>query len=342
MGKNGLQSALTAGTVQYILETLRPIEQDREKLCIISVLHRDVVINEKYIALIIIGLRSYSELLSAYERPGKYGGSLENRTRLLRESMAGAIKVCGGDFIVSSRMNVELDWHGHGSRIRLNLPTTFHGRDVYHEVPFGVTRRESYRNRHTAKGEWPVQRFAAMVDGRRGIALINRGVAGVEQEGSTLSTTLIRAFGPHADYRVPATDLACQKGISAFEFMIMPYEGRYLDANVLRTAQAYNQPLQAYEGESTAAKKDVSFLSVDSDTVLLSAVKQPWDGAQECVIRLYESAGKRQDCTVIIAGLQEAYASDIQETRGEKLNIQGQALQLQFAPFEIKTIRVKR
>ncbi len=47
-----------------------------------------------------------SELLSAYERPGRYGGSLENRTRLLRESVCGAIEQCSGDFIVSSRLNV--------------------------------------------------------------------------------------------------------------------------------------------------------------------------------------------------------------------------------------------
>ena len=47
-----------------------------------------------------------SELLSAFTRPGKYGGSLENRTRLLRESIQGAISATGSDFIVSSRMNV--------------------------------------------------------------------------------------------------------------------------------------------------------------------------------------------------------------------------------------------
>ena len=47
-----------------------------------------------------------SELLSAYNREGRYGGSLENRTRLLRESVKGAIESCSGDFIVSSRMNV--------------------------------------------------------------------------------------------------------------------------------------------------------------------------------------------------------------------------------------------
>lgn len=47
-----------------------------------------------------------SELLSAYTREGRYGGSLENRTRLLRESVQGAIARCGKDFLVSSRLNV--------------------------------------------------------------------------------------------------------------------------------------------------------------------------------------------------------------------------------------------
>lgn len=47
-----------------------------------------------------------SELLSAFERAGRYGGSLENRTRLLRESIRGAMETCSADFLVSSRLNV--------------------------------------------------------------------------------------------------------------------------------------------------------------------------------------------------------------------------------------------
>lgn len=47
-----------------------------------------------------------SELLSAYQRPGRYGGSLENRTRLLREAVAGARQVCSPAFEVSTRLNV--------------------------------------------------------------------------------------------------------------------------------------------------------------------------------------------------------------------------------------------
>ena len=47
-----------------------------------------------------------SELLSAWGRPGRYGGSFENRTRLVRESAAGAAEVCGSGFTVASRFNV--------------------------------------------------------------------------------------------------------------------------------------------------------------------------------------------------------------------------------------------
>lgn len=46
------------------------------------------------------------ELLSAYNREGRYGGSFENRTRLFREAVRGAIEACDRNFIVSTRMNV--------------------------------------------------------------------------------------------------------------------------------------------------------------------------------------------------------------------------------------------
>ena len=46
----------------------------------------------------------FSELLSAYDRPGPYGGSFENRTRLLRECVAAAAAEDHG--VLSVRLNV--------------------------------------------------------------------------------------------------------------------------------------------------------------------------------------------------------------------------------------------
>lgn len=47
-----------------------------------------------------------SELLSAYIRPGEYGGSFENRTRFLKNSVKAARQMTGSGFLVTSRLNV--------------------------------------------------------------------------------------------------------------------------------------------------------------------------------------------------------------------------------------------
>lgn len=47
-----------------------------------------------------------SELLSAYNREGKYGGSFENRTRLLTSAVKDAKGATGRGFIITSRLNI--------------------------------------------------------------------------------------------------------------------------------------------------------------------------------------------------------------------------------------------
>lgn len=47
-----------------------------------------------------------SETLSAFTRPGPYGGSFENRTRLYRNAVAAARAATGGGFLIASRLNL--------------------------------------------------------------------------------------------------------------------------------------------------------------------------------------------------------------------------------------------
>ena len=46
-----------------------------------------------------------SELLSAFTRPGPYGGSFENRTRFLRNALRKARQAVHGEFLLTSRLN---------------------------------------------------------------------------------------------------------------------------------------------------------------------------------------------------------------------------------------------
>ena len=47
-----------------------------------------------------------SELLASHTREGKYGGSFENRSRFLRQTVQAVRKAVGDDFIVACRFNV--------------------------------------------------------------------------------------------------------------------------------------------------------------------------------------------------------------------------------------------
>lgn len=47
-----------------------------------------------------------SELLASHTRPGKYGGSFENRTRFLRDTIDAVREAVGKDFIIACRFNV--------------------------------------------------------------------------------------------------------------------------------------------------------------------------------------------------------------------------------------------
>lgn len=48
----------------------------------------------------------FSEVLSSFTREGKYGGSFENRTRLLLSTIEAVRKAVGDDFIIACRFNV--------------------------------------------------------------------------------------------------------------------------------------------------------------------------------------------------------------------------------------------
>ena len=109
-----------------------------------------------------------SELLSARARPGPYGGSLENRTRLARDIIR-AIRVCVPGLMVASRVNVydgdgNLDQSGQFgcSRIRKNAGEASDARILANAATGG--------NEHTHLDE-PLRWIGEMA--QLGVALIN-------------------------------------------------------------------------------------------------------------------------------------------------------------------------
>ncbi len=98
------------------------------------------------------------ELLSAYTRPGMYGGSYENRTRFLKDAFAAAQSTIGGGFL-TSRMNAydgfeyPYGWgvkEGCGLEVDLTEPLRLIGElKAQFNIPLlNITMGNPYKNPH--------------------------------------------------------------------------------------------------------------------------------------------------------------------------------------------------
>ncbi|MFC4776896.1 glycoside hydrolase family 38 C-terminal domain-containing protein [Paenibacillus sp. GCM10023252] len=241
---------------------------------------------------------------------------------------------------VSFRVN----WQGEGSRLRFNLPTKLATQEGIYEIPFGTVRRKPYRVRGTAHGEWPAHRFVTIEDGQHGIAVINTGAAGVEVSSGALSTTLLRA--PKSEYAGMIIDhTSSQHGVHHFPFVIVPYSGSWVQSSVVQLAQETNERLtsKVYNEQLPKQGEAASWLRLSPGHVVLSAVKRPESGADELLIRLYETAGLPAEAELWVLGAVEATRSSVREDdTDERISCSEGTMKLSLQPFEITTVRITR
>jgi alpha-mannosidase len=230
-----------------------------------------------------------------------------------------------------------IDWKAKGYRLRVKLPTVADSSGGIFEIPFGVVRRKPYMPGYNKKGEWPARRFVAAQDRSHGVALINDGVPGVETAGGTLWSTLLRA--PAAEYAgMSPDDTSSQHGSHCFHFVLAPYSGDWMQAEITKKADALNNPPRIFSGNAPLPGFHVA---LEGATVVMSSIKSPMDGtAGEMVVRIYETAGNACTAHLEMNGSIEAWHSDITETKGKELECRDGAIELYLQPFEIRTVRI--
>jgi alpha-mannosidase len=239
-------------------------------------------------------------------------------------------------------LKLTVRWNGERTRIRLKLQTPIDSSECINEVPFGVVRRRPYREQGTARGEWPVQRFAALEDGQKGLALVNTGVCGVEARGGAIWTTLLRAPATEYAGMVP-DDTSSQHGNHVFRFSLVPYAGCWHEAEVHKAAAEVNAPPLCLLKKGSPRKAGISQLArLDAATVMMSALKGSDDGTGDLVVRLYETAGKADRALLFVDRADRAWESTLEEVRGADLECAGGVVRLDMKPFEIRTVRVHR
>ncbi|HMC51511.1 MAG TPA: glycosyl hydrolase-related protein, partial [Acidimicrobiales bacterium] len=139
----------------------------------------------------------------------------------------------------------------------------------------------------------------------------------------------------------PETD----QGRHRFAYALFPHRGDLRDGAVIAEAEAFNLPLTAVAvGAGPAAgsgevPSSRSVVSVDRPGVRIEAVKKA-DREDALVVRVCEVWGSRGRARIsTVLPVRNVVRTDLLERDGERLELDGDGVELSLRPFELVTLK---
>ncbi|MFI6262517.1 alpha-mannosidase [Micromonospora sp. NPDC051006] len=223
-------------------------------------------------------------------------------------------------------VRVTIDWHERLRMLKLRFPTALTGVTATHAIPYGHLER-------TADGHETVSHSWVDVSGElsgrpAGLSVLNDAKYGVDVNGGEIGLTALRspAYAWHTPQPLPADGdyEVMDQGVQRFTYRLLPHAGDWRAAGTVRVAAELDQRpvalLESYHAGPLPQQR--SFVAVsDADNVVITVVKRAEDGADDYVVRGYETAGAAAEATIDLPFL-------------------GRTLTAAFGPHEIKTLLV--
>jgi alpha-mannosidase len=319
-------------------------------------------------------LSVYDDRGDAWEIPANYADTAPRRMKLVsaKASVDGPSAVLEQTYMIGHSRLVQrivlmsgsrridfvssADWRETNTMLRTSFPVNVLADEASCNIQFGYIERATHRNTswEVAKDEVPAQKWIDLSQRDYGVALLNDCKYGHKIKKNVLDLNLLRSapypgavvfddsnlkpgepnhkFGDQCDHE--------------FTYSLYPHAGDHVDGGVMRAAYELNIPLQIVtpaNGNRTGKRwmpSEKSFISVDSPNVIVETVKIAEDG-DDVVVRLYESAKASTKTKVSfgfpVSNLREV---DLMEENPRKLKFSNNGVDLDFRPFEIKTLRV--
>ncbi len=230
-----------------------------------------------------------------------------------------------------------VDWHETHILLKAAFPLAASGPMATYEIPYGTIQRPTTRNNtwESAKFEVPALRWADLGDSRNGFSLLNEEKYGYDAIGNVLRLSLLRS----PTWPDPEAD----RGIQHFRYALYPHPGTWQQAMTERKGYELNYPLQAavVVAHSGSLPASHSFVSVDDDNVILTAVKKSEDD-DALILRVYDWSGKPSHAKFTLPpGATAATEVNLMEQPiGDSLSVTNNTATLPVGPFEIRSIRV--
>ncbi|TYQ28162.1 alpha-mannosidase [Pseudanabaena sp. UWO310] len=238
-----------------------------------------------------------------------------------------------------------VDWQEEQTLVKVAFPVLWRSPHVTYEIPMGTIERSTLGETAEAKAKWevPAQYWADIASEQVGLAVLNDCKYGYDAKPDCLRLTLLRS----PNWPSPNSD----RGLHEFTYRLVPHQGSWRDAKIVRLAQELNNPIVLHHkafhnAVSSNAPIQQSFLQVAAPNIVLSAFKRSQDRSG-WIMRFYETHGQVTETDMEILSnllpIEHIWECDLMETKGQRLSPdEGKAnfWKVAFQPYEIKTLYI--
>lgn len=228
-----------------------------------------------------------------------------------------------------------IDWQERHKLLKVNFPVDVHAREAFHEIQFGYLPRPTHGIPELEFDRFEVvnHKWTALAEGDHGFAVLNDSKYGVDVLNNSINLTLLKS--------ALAPDMTADRGRQEFTYAFYFWHTPFIESGVVQQGYQLNVPLRTAEGY--AGRR--SLFELDKDNIVLGTVKPAEDASSDdLILRLYESMGNKTRVNLIVnLPFKYAYRADLLEHAQEEwMDFEDGKLELEFRPFEIKTLRLVR
>lgn len=221
---------------------------------------------------------------------------------------------------------VRVDWREPQTMLKLKYPVNFNFRKPTYEIPYGYIEKSANGEEEPGQTWFDFTGEHFKKGCIYGLAIANDSKYSYSMDVDEMNLTILKnsVYAHHDPKRLEEGEQYryVDDGLQEFTYLLIPHEGTWKDADVIRHARELNQrPFSIIETFHKGTQPQLrSFLSLESDHVVAAVVKEAED-RDGLIVRAYET--KRQSGSAVL-----------------KVPFINREAVLKFTPCEIKTVKI--
>jgi alpha-mannosidase len=225
-----------------------------------------------------------------------------------------------------------VDWHGRHQLLKVGFDLSVSAPCAKHEVQFGHLERPTHQNTSVDRARFEVSqhKWTDLSENRYGVALLNDCKYGISILDNDLRLTLLKG-GCHPD---PRGD----EGIRKFTYSLRPHIGGFSVENVVRPAYELNIPVLI--SRNNPSSRSEPLLEIDASNIILEATKIAED-QNGLIFRFYEAERSAVKARIHFNfTVKQVFLTNLLEEIESQLPHNSHSVELEFHPFEIRTLKI--